>query len=83
MNLRQKISEKWENFYDPEELPDMWTDHTYKIYSFLAFLGGFVSLLASSIHDIFYFGAVLGLIASYWLSRKVEWEEDGGSEFQL
>lgn len=66
--------------FDEEDIPDEWLEHTYKIYSFLSFFAGFVFLLMTPIHDIFYVGAVLGLIWSYWLSRKVEWDhEEGGS----
>lgn len=62
--------------FDEEKIPDMWLKHTYKIYSFLSFVVGLVFLLLTRFHNIFYLGAILGIVWSFWLSRKVEWNDE-------
>ena len=67
---------------DLEPLGDQMEGHEYKIYSFLCFFVGFVSLLMTEFSVGFYVPTALGLFCSYYFSRKVEFEDDeeGGSE---
>lgn len=73
--LKDNLQELREKAYDPETYPKEWVDHKYEIFTFLLFVGAFISLLLTDIHDIFYLGTGLGLVWSYYVSRKIELDE--------
>jgi len=60
-----------------EGLNEQFDRHPNKIYSFVCFATGFLSLLMTQYSAGFYIPTVLGVLASYYFSRQVEWEDEG------
>lgn len=80
--MKREDAEKFleENSVELEGLGDQFNKHPNKIYSFVCFFVGFVSLLMTEFSAGFYIPTVLGVLCSYYFSRQVEWEDQEGEE---